>query len=341
MPKEETEDLSLLKRATMRFLRDAEGVTDEKRLQKIAAKAVREEQSGKLSPSQVNEIAAKVLLSSAGLELSAIEALNHYRGLQPRAWVKSQLLRNGWSEATAERLLRDHFDVERPSHRSGGRSRSGNPMLSSFHEKDREGFEKILVKASGCSAAVAKKIAHAYPFGTGLAQATPATLRGLGATTAQAQRIRSAFDLCQEVSRHLTLWRSILTVPDDVVAYLRAELGGRQEEHFVAIYLNKRLKVIDTLVVAKGSLDSVEVHPREVFRNAVRLGAKSIILAHNHPSGDAGPSDADIVLTNRLVDVGDALGIQILDHIVMAGYGSDASWNSIAALGRSKIRVVA
>jgi DNA repair protein RadC len=79
-----------------------------------------------------------------------------------------------------------------------------------------------------------------------------------------------------------------------------------------------------TFIVSIGSLNASIVHPREVFRNAIRIGAASLILCHNHPSGEVDPSDDDLALTRRLVQVGDLCGITIVDHVIVGtgGYTS-------------------
>jgi len=88
-------------------------------------------------------------------------------------------------------------------------------------------------------------------------------------------------------------------------------------EHFVVLHLNVKHRVISRQTVAIGSVASVDVHPREVFRVAVMIGASAVIVVHNHPSGEAAPSVEDNALTRRLVDCGKLLGIKVLDHVVI------------------------
>lgn len=95
-----------------------------------------------------------------------------------------------------------------------------------------------------------------------------------------------------------------------------------EQETFVVLMLDARQKILRTMTVALGSLAEVQVHPREVFRGAVRIAAHSIIVGHNHPSGDSEPSDADLVLTSRLCEAGQVLGIPVLDHIIVSRTGS-------------------
>lgn len=94
-------------------------------------------------------------------------------------------------------------------------------------------------------------------------------------------------------------------------------LGRQKKEHFIAIYLNARNVILDQEVVSIGSLDMSVVHPREVFEPAIRKLAASVILLHNHPSGEAVASEADMIITKKLVDSGKILGIEVLDHIIV------------------------
>ena len=100
-----------------------------------------------------------------------------------------------------------------------------------------------------------------------------------------------------------------------------SHIKNRKREHFVALYLNARHQLIKTYTVSIGSLDASLAHPREVFEPAIRCHASSIIVSHNHPSGDPLPSQQDILLTKRLQHAGELLGIEMLDHIIIAQNG--------------------
>ena len=110
-----------------------------------------------------------------------------------------------------------------------------------------------------------------------------------------------------------------ITSPAEVLPELR-HIRGLKKEHFVAIFLNARNQVIKTETVSVGSLNASLVHPREVFAPAVGISAASVILGHNHPSGDVTPSREDIELTRRMVQAGEILGIECVDHLIV---GSD------------------
>lgn len=105
--------------------------------------------------------------------------------------------------------------------------------------------------------------------------------------------------------------------PDDAVAILQAYLPHADREHFVVLALDTRLRPVGIHTVAIGSLDASIVHPREVFKFAVLANAKSVILGHNHPSGDPEPSKEDIELTKRFCSAGELLGIEVTDHLIL------------------------
>jgi DNA repair protein RadC len=109
--------------------------------------------------------------------------------------------------------------------------------------------------------------------------------------------------------------------PDDVVALVGKRLRGESREHFVTILLNARHEALAVETVSIGSLNASIVHPREVFRPAVLVAAAAIIVAHNHPSGDPEPSEEDLNITRRLAEVGELLGIGVIDSLVIAKRG--------------------
>ena len=108
--------------------------------------------------------------------------------------------------------------------------------------------------------------------------------------------------------------------PDDVIRLL-PKLRRETREHFVVVLLNARHEAIGIETVSIGSLNASIVHPREVFRPAIIQSAASVVLAHNHPSGDPEPSEEDLTITKRLVEVGELVGIGVLDHVIVAARG--------------------
>ncbi len=142
------------------------------------------------------------------------------------------------------------------------------------------------------------------------------SVKGLG--SARACQVAAALELGRRVFLPKEDSPPIVTGPESAFALIR-DLGGRKREHFMAIYLNARNALISRETISIGSLNASLVHPREVFFPAVRNLAANIILAHNHPSGDLTPSREDVELTRRLVKAGELMGIEVLDHLVVAG----------------------
>ena len=105
--------------------------------------------------------------------------------------------------------------------------------------------------------------------------------------------------------------------PADSAALLRTYLAGADREHFVVLLLNVKHGVIGINTIAVGTLCAAPVHPREVFKAAILANAYSIIVGHNHPSDDPAPSQADDIVTKRLVEAGTLLGIPVVDHIII------------------------
>lgn len=110
-----------------------------------------------------------------------------------------------------------------------------------------------------------------------------------------------------------------VSTPEDVVALMKPLLVGKEREHFFCICLDTKNRVKKIVEVSVGSLNASIVHPRELFKEAVMVSAASVVVCHQHPSGDPAPSGADIQLTRRLVKSGEVLGIELLDHVVIGG----------------------
>jgi len=140
-------------------------------------------------------------------------------------------------------------------------------------------------------------------------------IKGIGIR--KADTLLAAFELARRgLGQGLGIMPSI-SRPTDVLPII-ADIRDKKKEYFLAVFLNARNQVICREDVAIGSLNASLVHPREVFFPAVGSSAASIILAHNHPSGDVTPSAEDIGLTRRISQAGEILGIEVLDHIVVA-----------------------
>jgi len=117
--------------------------------------------------------------------------------------------------------------------------------------------------------------------------------------------------------------------PIQAAMAMRKVVGDDPREHFCALYLDTRQGLIDVEVLSIGTLNQSLVHPREVFRTAILRSAESIVIAHQHPSGDANPSREDMVVTERLVKAGRIIGIEVVDHVVVGDAGRFVSIRSL------------
>lgn len=141
------------------------------------------------------------------------------------------------------------------------------------------------------------------------------SLNGVG--TAKAVQLIAAMELGRRVSRLQLEERYTIRSPEDGANYVMEDMRFLSQEHFVCLYLNTKNQVLHRQTVFVGSLNASIVHPREVFREAFRRSAASLICFHNHPSGDPTPSREDIEVTKRLAECGKMLGIDMLDHIII------------------------
>lgn len=140
-------------------------------------------------------------------------------------------------------------------------------------------------------------------------------IHGIG--EAKAVQLRAALELGKRIKQFPAEDRYVIRSPEDVSLYMMDEMRHLQQEHFVCLYLNTKNQVVHKQTVFIGSLNASIVHPREVFKEAFRYSAASIVCLHNHPSGDPGPSREDIDVTKRLSECGKMLGIELLDHVII------------------------
>lgn len=141
-------------------------------------------------------------------------------------------------------------------------------------------------------------------------------IKGIG--PAKAAQIKAAFELNKRLEASSNEEpKPTVKSPEDAIKVVKNKLKGKKKEHFLVLSLNTRNHLINDHTISIGSLDSSIVHPREVFKEAISSSAASVIFIHNHPSGDPTPSEDDIKLTKRLIETGEILGIDVLDHIIM------------------------
>lgn len=133
----------------------------------------------------------------------------------------------------------------------------------------------------------------------------------------KATEILAAIEFGRRVSSASQLKEGTVMSSSWVGQYLLREMGALTQEHVVALYLNTKNEIIKNETIFVGSLNTSVAHPREIFKGAVRYSAARIILAHNHPSGNTDPSEADFAFTRRVVDAGEMMGIEVIDHIIV------------------------
>ncbi len=164
-----------------------------------------------------------------------------------------------------------------------------------------------------------------------LTRAAPEALRrvrGVGAV--KASQILAAIELGRRTLTSEPSARPRFTSPRAVAAFLLPRYGACAVEHFGVVLLDTKHRALKTRLISVGTLDASLVHPREVFREAATGGAAAIVLFHNHPSGDPTPSREDETLTRRLVGAGELMGIEVVDHLILA----DTRYCSFKETGR-------
>ena len=140
-------------------------------------------------------------------------------------------------------------------------------------------------------------------------------IKGIG--KAKGVLILAALELGKRLNQYRPDERIAIRSPEDGANYVMEETRQLKQEHFVALFLDTKNQAIHRQTIFIGSLNASIVHPREIFREAVRRSAASIICFHNHPSGDPAPSNEDIQVTKRLCEAGKMMGIEVLDHIII------------------------
>lgn len=143
-------------------------------------------------------------------------------------------------------------------------------------------------------------------------------IKGIG--EAKAVQLLAAIELGRRLAQKQVDSRFTIRSPQDAATYLMPEMSSLQQEHFVVLFLNVKNQVLHKQTIFIGSLNSSIVHPREIFREAVKRSAASIICAHNHPSGNAAPSPEDIEVTKRLQEAGYIIGIELIDHVIIGDH---------------------
>ncbi len=158
-------------------------------------------------------------------------------------------------------------------------------------------------------------------------------VKGIGRD--KAVTLVAAFALARKMAADLKSESPVLEAPEAIVNLLREDNRLRQVETFQVVLLNTRHRLIRVEPVSQGTLDTILVHPREVFKAAIAANAAALVLVHNHPSGDPAPSEADIKVTRDLIRAGQLLKIEVLDHVIIGRATAERAkdYSSLRELG--------
>jgi DNA repair protein RadC len=202
------------------------------------------------------------------------------------------------------------------------------------HDRPREKLERLGPSALGDNELLAIVLGHGRVHASALDLAN-SLLAGGGLRTlvrtghgelqrlpgigvARAAQVLAAIELGRRSITRVVEDRPQLRTPKSVAEYLLPQFGSRAVEQFGVLSLDTKHRVLRASILSIGTLDASIVHPREVFREAMAAGAAALVLFHNHPSGDPEPSEDDVRLTERLMAAGILMGIDVLDHVVLA-----------------------
>jgi DNA repair protein RadC len=203
------------------------------------------------------------------------------------------------------------------------------------HDRPREKLERLGVSALGDNELIALVLGSgsreidalalanqllAFAAGLhGLTRLTPGELRRVtGIGRARAAQLLAAVELGRRTLTRGLVERPRLSQPGELAQFLLPQYGTSPVEQFGVVLLDTRCRLIRIKIISVGSIDTSVVHPREVFREAASASAAAIVLFHNHPSGDPTPSQDDVELTTRMVQAGSIMGIEVVDHVILA-----------------------
>lgn len=228
------------------------------------------------------------------------------------------------------------------------------PLICEMAEQDRprEKFERfgadklsdaellalILRTGSrdGSAVALAEEILNLNISGTGLEKLYHLSQKDLteihGVGKVKATQILALCELSVRLSKLKALPRLSFNSPASIARYYMSEFRSYRQEHLIMLLLDCKNHLLGERLVSKGTVNASIAEPRDIYGEALRAGAAAIILIHNHPSGDATPSPADLTVTRRVLEAGELLGIQLLDHIIVAG----SDYRSLKAEGLIK-----
>jgi DNA repair protein RadC len=227
---------------------------------------------------------------------------------------------------TASTRIKDLPDSERPRERlvaQGADALKHSELIAILLRTGLKGVSAIQI---------AEQLLQKYVTLDNLSRAGISDLRQIkGIGRDKAVTLVAAFTLARKMAAELRGESPVLDNPAAVAHMLREENRVHEVEHFSVVLLNTRRKLIRVEQITQGTLDTLLVHPREVFKSAIAAGAAAVVLVHNHPSGDPTPSEADIKVTRDLIRAGQLLKIEVLDHVIL-GRPSQARSQDYASL---------
>ncbi len=181
-------------------------------------------------------------------------------------------------------------------------------LMAAIPRRDVKPLAKDLIRRFG-----------SFPEVAGAQREALLTVPGIG--EAAATQIRLIAAAAQRMTRGAVSKRPVLSSWSALLDHCRASMAFADREEFRILFLDKRNQLIADEVQQRGTVDHTPVYPREIIRRALELSATAVILAHNHPSGDPAPSQADIRMTREIVDIAQPLGIAVHDHVIIAKGG--------------------
>ena len=138
-----------------------------------------------------------------------------------------------------------------------------------------------------------------------------------GIKEAKATSVIAAIELGRRLSSLEFKEKKVINHQTDIYQMISHEISHLLQEHFICLYLNIKSEIIKKETIFIGTISQTLIHPREIFKMAIKLSASSIIFVHNHPTGDSNPSKADLLVTNKLMDISKIIGIEVVDHIII------------------------
>ncbi|KGL38541.1 hypothetical protein BMT55_11995 [Listeria newyorkensis] len=209
-------------------------------------------------------------------------------------------------------FIREMSDTEKPRERL---QKKGVSSLSNI-----ELFAIILETGSRTESVVdlANKVIAKYSEIADMREATLQELTEInGIGLAKAAKVLAAIEISKRIGQQKVNTCPVIRGPQDGADLVMQEMSMLSQEHFHCVFLSTRNRLVHRETIFIGSLNSSVVHPREIFKQAMKYSAASVMCFHNHPSGDASPSSQDITVTKRLKKAGDLLGIPLIDHIII------------------------